>query len=140
MASRGGKDSTGLARAAIGVEPGPDNARHELFLRGVLGETRSLLLRPPPADRVDPRDGGLRLILGLATAFKTIEGVAATQPGTSSHGSWPSARRCARRSPDSSRAAASPVARSRKKGRAIAWKTGAALRASATIYACCVQS
>jgi len=61
--------------------PGQDNSRHELYLRGLLGETRALLLRPPPPDRVDPKDDGLRLILGLATAFRTIEGVKATQPG-----------------------------------------------------------
>lgn len=60
---------------------GGDNTRHELCLRGLLGEARSLRLRPPPPDRVDPKDDGLRLILGLATAFKTIEGLAATQPG-----------------------------------------------------------
>jgi hypothetical protein len=61
--------------------PGQDNSRHELYLRGLLGETRALLLRPPPPDRVDPKDDGLRLILGLATAFKTIEGLSATDPG-----------------------------------------------------------
>ena len=61
--------------------PGLDNSRHELYLRGLLGETRALLLRPPPPDRVDPKDDGLRLILGLATAFKTIEGLLAVDPG-----------------------------------------------------------
>ncbi len=61
--------------------PGQDNSRHELYLRGLLGETRALLLRPPPPDRVDPKDDGLRLILGLATAFRTIEVLPATQPG-----------------------------------------------------------
>lgn len=59
--------------------PGRDNVRHELYLRGLLGETRSLLLRPAPPDRVNPKDDGLRLILGLATAFRTIERVASTQ-------------------------------------------------------------
>jgi hypothetical protein len=63
------------------LRPGRDNSRHELYLRGLLGETRALLLRPPPPDRVDPKDDGLRLILGLATAFKTIEGLPATDPG-----------------------------------------------------------
>jgi hypothetical protein len=67
--------------AEYAFRPGLDNARHELFLRGLLGETRALLLRPPPPDRVDPKDDGLRLILGLATALRTIEGVSATQPG-----------------------------------------------------------
>ncbi len=61
--------------------PGQDNLRHELFVRGLLGETRSLLLRLPPQDRVNPKDDGLRLILGLATAFRTIEGGGAIRPG-----------------------------------------------------------
>jgi hypothetical protein len=61
--------------------PGADNTRHELYLRGLLGESRALLLRLPPPDRIDPKDDGLRLILGLATALKTIEGLSAAQPG-----------------------------------------------------------
>ena len=60
---------------------GHDNLRHELFLRGLLGEIRSLLLRPPPPDQVNPKDDALRLIMGLATAFRTLDGVVATQPG-----------------------------------------------------------
>jgi hypothetical protein len=62
--------------------PGYDNSRHELYLRGLLGETRALLLHPPPPDRINPKDDALRLVLGLATAFKTIEGVRATLPGS----------------------------------------------------------
>ncbi len=58
-----------------------DNLRHELYLRGLLGETRSFLLRPPARDRVNPKDEGLRLILGLTTAFQVIEGL-----GTSARG------------------------------------------------------
>lgn len=50
------------------------NDRHELYLRGLLGETRSFLLRPLAQDRVNPKDDGLRLILGLTTAFRVIEG------------------------------------------------------------------
>lgn len=61
--------------------PGHDSSRHELYLRGLLGETRALLLHPPPPDRVNPKDDALRLIMGFATAFKVIEGVKATQPG-----------------------------------------------------------
>ena len=52
---------------------GHDNARHELYLRGILGESRSLLLRPPPASHLNPKDDALRLIIGLAMAFKTID-------------------------------------------------------------------
>ena len=56
---------------------GHDNARHELYLRGILGESRSLLLRPPPASHLNPKDDALRLIIGLAMAFKTIDGIVA---------------------------------------------------------------
>ena len=56
---------------------GHDNARHELYLRGILGESRSLLLRPPSSSQLNPKDDALRLIIGLAMAFKTIDGIAA---------------------------------------------------------------
>ncbi len=62
-------------------EPRGDNSRHELYLRGLLGETRSLLLRPLPRDRVNPKDDGLRMILGLVTALSTIEGIGASRQG-----------------------------------------------------------
>jgi hypothetical protein len=55
--------------------PRGHNLRHELYLRGLLGEIRSLLLRPLASDRVNPKDDGLRLILGLVTSFRVIEGV-----------------------------------------------------------------
>jgi hypothetical protein len=60
--------------------PGQDNTRHEMYLRGILGEIRGLLLRPPSPGRVSPKDDGLRLITGLTAAFKAIESLQATQP------------------------------------------------------------
>ncbi len=57
-----------------------DNARHEFFLRGLLGEIRSLLLRPPPVGTVNPKEDALRLILGLVLALAAADGV--TAPGT----------------------------------------------------------
>ena len=59
--------------------PGSDNTRHELYLRGILGEIRALLLRPAPSDSVHPKDDGLRLVIGLTSAMKVIEGLRATQ-------------------------------------------------------------
>lgn len=59
--------------------PGLESYRHELYLRGLLGETRGLLLIPPPVDRVNPKDDALRLVLGLATAFKAIHGLEANR-------------------------------------------------------------
>jgi hypothetical protein len=59
---------------------GRDNVWHELYLRGILGEIRSLLLRPLEPSSLSPKDDALRLITGLAMAFKVIEGIPATQP------------------------------------------------------------
>jgi hypothetical protein len=58
-----------------------DNDRHELYLRGILGESRSLLLRPPASGHLNPKDDALRLIIGLTIAFKTIDCLDETQPG-----------------------------------------------------------
>ncbi len=51
---------------------GEDNSRHELYLRSLLGEIRSLLLRPCPPGSINPKDDALRLIMALTLAFKTI--------------------------------------------------------------------
>jgi hypothetical protein len=72
----------GLRRDVIAEyfhRPGQDNTRHELYLRGILGEIRALLLRPAPSDSVHPKDDGLRLVIGLTSAMKVIEGLRATQ-------------------------------------------------------------
>lgn len=60
--------------------PGTDNLAHEIYLRGILGETRSLLLRPPARGSVNPKNDGLRMILGLTTALRTIQRLDATRP------------------------------------------------------------
>jgi hypothetical protein len=73
----------GLRRDVIAeylFRPGSDNTRHELYLRGILGEIRALLLRPAPSDSIHPKDDGLRLVIGLTSAMKVIEGLRATQP------------------------------------------------------------
>ncbi|MBP7146910.1 MAG: hypothetical protein KBD01_05140 [Acidobacteria bacterium] len=59
--------------------PGQDNSRHEYYLRGVLGEIRSLLLRPLPATSINPKEDALRLILGLVLSFKTTDGLASAR-------------------------------------------------------------
>jgi hypothetical protein len=61
--------------------PGRDNSRHEHYLRGLLGESRSLLLRPPHPGTVHPKDEGLRVIRSLTTALKIIMGFESTRPG-----------------------------------------------------------
>ncbi|MCU0241378.1 MAG: hypothetical protein MUF51_03025, partial [Vicinamibacteria bacterium] len=71
----------GEVMAEYFYRPSQNNDRHELYLRGILGESRSLLLRPPSADSLNPKDDALRLIVGLATAFKAIDGIRATQSG-----------------------------------------------------------
>ncbi len=60
-------------------QPDSDNYRHEIYLRGLLGETRGLLITPPAPDRLNPKDDALRLILGLAAAFKTIHCLTGTR-------------------------------------------------------------
>ena len=60
--------------------PGEDNTRHELYMRGILGEIRALLLRPPLSEAVHPKDDGLRLVIGLTSVMKAVERLRATQP------------------------------------------------------------
>jgi hypothetical protein len=52
--------------------PGEDQKWHEGYLRGMLGEIRSLLGRPLATDRIYPKDDGLRTIKGLLAVLKTI--------------------------------------------------------------------
>lgn len=59
--------------------PGEDQDRHELYLRGLLGELRSLLLRPAPEGVVNPKDDGLRLLLTIILAFKIVDRLEATR-------------------------------------------------------------
>jgi hypothetical protein len=55
--------------------PGEDQKWHEGYLRGMLGELRSLLGRPLATERIYPKDDGLRTIKGLFTVLKTIHQV-----------------------------------------------------------------
>jgi hypothetical protein len=54
---------------------GADNRFHEAYLRGILGEIRSLLARPPAEDILNPKDDALRLVKGMLWAFKTMRSV-----------------------------------------------------------------
>ena len=51
---------------------GEDQKWHEGYLRGMLGEIRSLLGRPLASERIYPKDDGLRTIKGLLAVLKTI--------------------------------------------------------------------
>lgn len=59
---------------------GQDNLYHEVFVRGMIGEVRSLLLRHQPHDRIHPKNDALRIIKGLAHVFKTIQRVRSRRP------------------------------------------------------------
>jgi hypothetical protein len=55
--------------------PGEDKKWHEGYLRGMLGELRSLLGRPLATERIYPKDDGLRTIKGLFAVLKTMHRV-----------------------------------------------------------------
>lgn len=57
-------------------QPNQANKFHEGYLRGILGEIRSLLSRRVQAEFVHPKDDALRIIKALAYAGKSICGVA----------------------------------------------------------------
>ena len=59
--------------------PDHDNTWHEFYLRGLLGEIRSHMLRPPPPGSVNPKADALRLSVGLVLALKTTEAVGGTR-------------------------------------------------------------
>lgn len=48
------------------------NMYHEGFLRGILGEVRSLISKPDRKTTLHPKEDGLRVIKGLIYALKTI--------------------------------------------------------------------
>jgi len=52
--------------------PGEDQKWHVAYLRGMLGEIRTLLGRPLATERIQPKDDGLRTIKGLLAVLKTI--------------------------------------------------------------------
>lgn len=55
--------------------PGQDPKWHVGYLRGILGEIRSLLGRPLAKERIHPKDDGLRMIKATLSVLKTIHGV-----------------------------------------------------------------
>jgi hypothetical protein len=55
--------------------PGEDPKWHVGYLRGILGEIRSLIGRPFARERIHPKDDGLRMIKGVLSTLKTINGV-----------------------------------------------------------------
>lgn len=52
-----------------------ENRFHEGYLRGILGEVRSLLSRPTSPETINPKEDGLRAIKGLLSALKLVHGV-----------------------------------------------------------------
>ncbi len=52
--------------------PGESNRHHEGFLRGIVGEIRSLLSQPVSREGLNPKDDGLRMIKGMVFTGKTI--------------------------------------------------------------------
>jgi len=49
-----------------------ENKHHEGYLRGLIGEIRSLILRQMKPDSINPKDDGLRMIKSLLSVLKTI--------------------------------------------------------------------
>lgn len=49
-----------------------DNKFHEGYLRGILGEIRSLLLRPINEEKLNPKDDALRMVSIIILAAKTV--------------------------------------------------------------------
>lgn len=58
--------------------PGEDNLHHEGYLRGILGEIKSLIRGPRKLRAIHPKDDGLRMIKGLISAERVIHGVEGT--------------------------------------------------------------
>jgi hypothetical protein len=52
-----------------------ENRFHEGYLRGILGEARTLLTRPTPEETINPKEDGLRAIKMLLSALKLVYGV-----------------------------------------------------------------
>ncbi|MBN1154516.1 hypothetical protein JXB12_06290, partial [candidate division KSB1 bacterium] len=49
-----------------------NNLYHEGYLRGILGEVQSLLIRPISQSILNPKDDALRMLLGIVLAGRTI--------------------------------------------------------------------
>lgn len=52
-----------------------DNKFHEGYLRGIMGEVRSFMLREVKKDSINPKDDALRMIKGALYAGKTVFGL-----------------------------------------------------------------
>jgi hypothetical protein len=72
--------------------PRGDNRYHEGYLRGMLGEVRTLLLWELKNDRVNPKQDALRIIKGILYAQKTVLGISEVN-------AWDVLRRLAARDP-----------------------------------------
>jgi len=57
-----------------------DRLFHEVFLRGMVGEARSLLFDPLSDDRIHPKNDGLRIIKALAHSLRTIHDIDSRDP------------------------------------------------------------
>lgn len=55
--------------------PGGDNRFHEGYLRGMLGEVRSLMMWEIRKGSIDPKSDALRIIKGIVAARKTVFGL-----------------------------------------------------------------
>lgn len=73
--------------------PGETNNHHEGFVRGIVGEIRSLLLQPAGPEIINPKDDALRMIKGLVFVGKTIFGIDAASP-------WETLREMEKHDPD----------------------------------------
>jgi len=49
-----------------------ENKHHEGYIRGLLGEIRSLILRQMKTESINPKDDGIRMIKALISVLKTI--------------------------------------------------------------------
>ena len=56
-------------------DPAHDIRYHEGFLRGIMGETRALLVTPLDAETISPKEDALRIIKSILAARKTIHGL-----------------------------------------------------------------
>ncbi len=61
-------------------DPDGDNRFHEGFLRGILGEIRSLVIGGVKHDRINPKNDGVRLLKGCISVGKTIFQVDSANP------------------------------------------------------------
>ncbi len=61
-------------------DPDADNRFHEGFLRGILGEIRSLVIAGVKQDRINPKNDGVRLLKACVSVGKTIFQIESANP------------------------------------------------------------